>query len=138
MQTSTFVALAIVLCVIQADATYCISRKKFAEFKENVLNHIQNLTLENDKQAKQIQYQKKAILDLKRLLAENDEALPVLNPEDSAMILNRSLPQEQTRSFKLIPVLPRPQEKRAVKSMFILISFKVHNITIESVILRLI
>lgn len=138
MQTSTFVALAIVLCVIQADATYCISRKKIAEFKENVLNHIQNLTLENDKQAKQIQYQKKAILDLKRLLAENDEALPVLNPEDSAMILNRSLPQERSRSFKLIPVLPRPQEKRAVKSMYILISFKVHNITIESVILRLI
>lgn len=83
--------MAIVLCVIQADATYCISRKKIAEFKENVLNHIQNLTLENDKQAKQIQYQKKAILDLKRLLAENDEALPVLNPEDSAMILNRIL-----------------------------------------------
>lgn len=91
MQTSIFVALAIVLYVIQADATYCISRKKFAEVKENVLNHIQNLTLENDKQAKQIQYQKKAILDLKRLLAENDEALPVLNPEDSAMILNRIL-----------------------------------------------
>lgn len=91
MQTSIFVALAIVLCVIQADATYSIGRKKFAEFKENVLNHIQNLTLENDKQAKQIQYQKKAILDLKRLLAENDEALPVLNPEDSVMILNRIL-----------------------------------------------
>lgn len=133
MQTSIFVALAIVLC--QADATYCISRKEFAEFKENVLHHIQELALEKDKQAKQIQYQKKAILDLKRLLAENDEALPVLNPEESAMILNRSLPQEQTRSFKLIPLLPRSQEKRAAKSVYIQISFKVHIITIGSVLL---
>lgn len=123
MQTSIFVALVIVLCGLQADATYCISRKEFAEFKENVLHHIQELALENDKQAKQIQNQKKAILDLKRMLAQNDEALPVLNPEESAMFLNRSLPQEPTRSFKLIPFLPRPRGKRAVKSMYILISF---------------
>lgn len=102
--------------ILKADATDFNSRKEFAEFKANVLNYtcIQELTLEKDKQAKQIQYQKKAILVLKRLLAKNDEASTILNHEKSAIISNQSLPQEPTKSSKLIPLMSQPQGKTAV------------------------
>lgn len=70
MKTQLSVAFVFVLCGIgiKTAATDCISRKEFDDFKANVLNHIQELTLKNDKQAKVIEYQKKAILDLKRML----------------------------------------------------------------------
>lgn len=129
MQPRIFVALVFVLCGIHADATDCISRKEFAEFKANVLNDIQELTLEKDKQAEQIQYQKKAILVLKRLLAKNDEASTILNPEESATITNQSLLEEPTKSSKLIPLMSQPQGKTAVTSMYILSSYTVHIIT---------
>lgn len=53
---------------IETVTTDFISRQEFDVFKSNVLNHIQELTLENDKQAKEIDYKKKAILDLKRMI----------------------------------------------------------------------
>lgn len=138
MQTRIFVALVLVFCGIQADATDFISRKEFAEFKANVLNYtcIQELTLEKDKQAKQIQYQKKAILVSKRLLAKNDEASTILNHEKSAIISNQSLPQEPTKSSKLISLMSQPQGKTAVTSMYTLSSYTVHIITKERVILQ--
>lgn len=62
MKTQLSVALVFVLCGIGIEtvATDCISRREFDDFKAKVLNHIQELTLKNEKQAKQIEYQKKS------------------------------------------------------------------------------
>lgn len=73
MNTQLFVAIVFVLWEklikgIETVTTDFISRQEFDVFKSNVLNHIQELTLENDKQAKEIDYIKKAILDLKRMI----------------------------------------------------------------------
>lgn len=78
MNTQLFVALVFVLWEklikeIETVTTDFISRQEFDVFKSNVLNLIQELTLENDKQAKEIDYKKKAILDLKRMLRKYDE-----------------------------------------------------------------
>ncbi|XP_052694353.1 complement C1q-like protein 3 [Crassostrea angulata] len=96
MKTQLSVALVFVLCGIGINtaATDCISRKEFDDFKANVLNHIQELTLKNDKQAKEIEYQKKAILDLKRMLVKYDETSNNSNQNDTAVTSNQSLPGE--------------------------------------------
>lgn len=73
---------------IETVTTDFISRQEFDVFKSNVLNHIQELTLENDKQAKEIDYQKKAILDLKRMLRKYDETSINLNQNDTAVTPN--------------------------------------------------
>lgn len=61
MNTQLFVALVFVLWEkfikeIETVTTDFISRQEFDVFKSNVLNLIQELTLENDKQAKEIDY----------------------------------------------------------------------------------
>lgn len=93
MNTQLFVALVFVLWEklikeIETVTTDFISRQEFDVFKSNVLNHIQELTLENDKQAKEIDYQKKAILDLKRMLRKYDETSINLNQNDTAVTPN--------------------------------------------------
>lgn len=93
MNTQLFVALVFVLWEklikeIETVTTDFISRQEFYVFKSNVLNHIQELTLENDKQAKEIDYQKKAILDLKRMLRKYDETSINLNQNDTAVTPN--------------------------------------------------
>lgn len=84
MNTQLFVALVFVLWEklikeIETVTTDFISGQEFDVFKSNVLNLIQELTLENDKQAKEIDYKKKAILDLKRMLRKYDETSINLN-----------------------------------------------------------
>lgn len=93
MNTQLFVALVFVLWEklikeIETVTTDFISRQEFDVLKSNVLNHIQELTLENDKQAKEIDYQKKAILDLKRMLRKYDETSINLNQNDTAVTPN--------------------------------------------------
>lgn len=93
MNTQLFVALVFVLWEklikeIETVTTDFISRQEFDVFKSNVLNLIQELTLENDKQAKEIDYQKKAILDLKRMLRKYDETSINLNQNDTAVTPN--------------------------------------------------
>lgn len=93
MNTQLFVALVFVLWEklikeIETVTTDFFSRQEFDVFKSNVLNLIQELTLENDKQAKEIDYKKKAILDLKRMLRKYDETSINLNQNDTAVTPN--------------------------------------------------
>ena len=51
----------------------CLSREEFEKFKSDVLTRIDRLSVEKTEQAKQIEDQKRAILDLKSLLAKYDD-----------------------------------------------------------------
>lgn len=119
MKTQLSVALIFVLCGIGIEtvATDCISRQEFDDFKANVLNHIRELTLENDKQAKQIEYQKKTILDLKRLLTKNDVASIYVNQIDTAVSSNQSLPGEPSMLSTKDSLITKPRGKREVMRM---------------------
>ena len=50
-----------------------VSREEFEKFKSDVLTRIDRLSVEKTEQAKQIEDQKRAILDLKSLLAKYDD-----------------------------------------------------------------
>ena len=50
-----------------------VSREEFEKFKTDVLTRIDRLAVEKTEQAKQIEDQKRAILDLKSLLAKYDD-----------------------------------------------------------------
>lgn len=119
MKTQLSVALVFVLCGIgvKTAATDCISRKEFDDFKANVLNHIQELTLKNDKQAKEIEYQKKAILDLKRMLIKYDETSNNSNQNDTAVPSNQSLPGESSM-LSTKDLLKPPRKREAMRKCF--------------------
>lgn len=119
MKTQLSVAFVFVLCGIgiKTAATDCISRKEFDDFKANVLNHIQELTLKNDKQAKEIEYQKKAILDLKRMLIKYDETSNNLNQNDTAVPSNQSLPGESLMLSTKDSLKP-PRKREAMRKCF--------------------
>lgn len=118
MKTKFSVALVFVLCGIETEATDCISRQEFDEFKTNVFNHIQKLTLENDRQSVQIEHQRKKILDLMNSLAKCREASTNLSPEDSTNISNDSIPLKHSRSFRKDLLISKPPAEGTVKSMY--------------------
>lgn len=118
MITKFSVALVFVLCGIETDATDFISRQEFDEFKTNVFNHIQKLTLENDRQSVQIEHQRKTILDLMNSLAKYDEASTIFSPEDSTNISNDTVPLKHSRSFRNDSLISKPPAKETVKSMY--------------------
>lgn len=119
MRAQFSIALVFVLCGLEKEAvaTDCISRREFEDFKANVLNHIQELTLQNDKQAKQIEYQKKAILDLRKLLAKSGEISVNLNQNDTAVTSNQSLPREPSILFSK-DLISKPHGKRVALRMY--------------------
>ena len=51
----------------------CVSREEFEKFKTDVLTRIDRLSVEKTEQAKQIEDQKRAILDLRSMLAKYDD-----------------------------------------------------------------
>lgn len=118
MITTFSVALVFVLCGIETEATDCISRQEFDEFKTNVFNQIQKLTLENDRQSVQIEHQGKKILDLMNSLAKYDETSTIFSPEDSTNISNDSVPLKHSRSFRKDSLISKPPAKGTVKSMY--------------------
>lgn len=118
MKTQLSVALVFVLCGlgIEAAAADCISRKEFDDFKANVLNHIQELTLKNDKQVKEIEYQKNAILELKSMLGKYDETFNS-NQNDTAVTSNQSLPGEPSMLSTKDSLISKPHRKREAMRM---------------------
>lgn len=120
MRAQFSIALVFVLFGIEKEAvaTDCISRREFEDFKANVLNHIQELTLQNDKQAKQIEYQKKAILDLRKLLAKSGEISVNLNQNDTAVTSNQSLPREPSILFSKDLISKRHGKRVAMRMYF--------------------
>lgn len=111
MKTQLSVAFVFVLCGIgiKTAATDCISRKEFDDFKANVLNHIRELTLKNDKQAKEI--------DLKRMLIKYDETSNNLNQNDTAVPSNQSLPGESLMLSTKDSLKP-PRKREATRKCF--------------------
>lgn len=119
MKTHLSVALVFVLCGkgIETVATDCINRREFDDFKANVFNRIQELTMKNEKQAKQIEYQKKAFLDLKRLLTKYDMTSIYVNQNDTAVTSNQSLPGEPSMLSTNDSMITKPRGKREAMRM---------------------
>lgn len=74
--------------------------------------------MENEKQAKKNEYQKKAIFDLKKLLAKSDEASINLSQNDIAVTSNQSLPREPLILSTTDSLISKPHGKRMAISMY--------------------
>lgn len=73
--------------------------------------------MKNDKQVKEIEHQKKAILDLKSMLRKYDETLINSNQNKTAVTSNHSLPVEPSMLSTKDSLISKPHRERGAMRM---------------------